>query len=39
MVTLDPTKDYYGALEVSPAAGDEDIKRQYRKLGMLLDGT
>lgn len=33
MVGLDPSRDYYAALEISPSCGDDDIKKQYRKLG------
>jgi curved DNA-binding protein CbpA len=33
MVKADPKVNYYSALEVTPTASTEDIKKQFRKLG------
>lgn len=34
MVKVDLTRDYYGDLELPSTANVEDIKKQFRKLGM-----
>ncbi len=36
MVAIDPTKDYYEVLSVSPLAGETDIKQAYRDLARRL---
>ena len=33
MVTLEPARDYYGDLELTPDATINDVKKQFRKLG------
>lgn len=33
MPKLDPTRNYYADLEVSPTASVDEIKKQFRKLG------
>ena len=35
MVKADLSRDYYGDLELSPNADANEIKRQFKKLGML----
>jgi hypothetical protein len=32
----DPTKDYYGELELQPGADENQIKKQYRKMGKVI---
>lgn len=34
MAKFDATRNYYADLELSPSASSEDIKKQFRKLGM-----
>ena len=34
MAKFDATRNYYADLEVSPSASSEEIKKQFRKLGM-----
>ena len=33
MVNLDPGRDYYADLEITPQATANDIKKQFKKLG------
>lgn len=35
MAKADPTRDYYGDLGVESSASLADIKKQFKKLGML----
>ena len=37
MVKADLTRDYYGDLDLQPGADIADIKKQFKKLGMLPD--
>lgn len=34
MVKADLTRDYYGDLEVAPTADINEVKKQFKKLGM-----
>lgn len=34
MVKADLSRDYYGDLELQPDASENDIKKQFKKLGM-----
>ncbi len=34
MVKADPTRDYYRDLELPPSVDAQEIKKQYKKLGM-----
>lgn len=34
MVKLDYSRDYYADLELSPTADVNDVKKQFRKLGL-----
>ena len=36
MGKADAERDYYGDLELEPTADPNEIKRQFKKLGMLL---
>lgn len=39
MVKADVRRDYYADLGLTPSAESEDIKKQFRKLGMGGSGT
>lgn len=36
MAKIDVRKDYYGDLGVGPSANTEEIKKQFRKLGVFV---
>ncbi len=36
MVKAEPDRDYYADLELQPAASANDIKKQFKKLGILV---
>lgn len=38
MVKADLTRDYYGDLELPPTADLNEIKKQFKKLGMFFLG-
>lgn len=35
MAKIDVRKDYYGDLGIAPSANTEEIKKQFRKLGVF----
>lgn len=37
MVKADLTRDYYGDLDLHPGADAQEIKKQFKKLGMVLE--
>lgn len=37
MVKLDTSKDYYADLELPASCTTEDVKKQFRKLGVYID--
>lgn len=37
MVKADPRRDYYADLECTPTADAAEIKKQYRKLGKMMN--
>ena len=37
MVNLEPSRDYYADLELTPQASINDVRRQYRKFGKADD--